>query len=459
MRRAAALCALAWPALASAQMELLRFEDNFVAQRAHCAAARSNVPPGGNAACWKAMPLGTRLPWALTLGGEARWRYEYTQHPAYGEDPQDKHGAVLQRYTAFGDLRAGNHIRGFVQINSAWATGRAAGPSPVDENRLDLANAFVEISGEASAGAAVGLRHGIQELRLGSARLVDVREGPNVRRTFQGTRGWGQFGAWRVDAFDVSPRLSLPASFDDRRSRTLDMQGVYATRKQSEAGLDLYVLNYDARDARYVQGTAQERRWSLGARSFGQYGAWDWNWEAVLQGGHFGDASIHAWTLATDTGYTFTDAKWSPRIALLAAAASGDRDPGDGHLETFNPMFPRGNYFGEDATLGPRNFLNLQPTVSFQPRADVSVEGSLNVFWRQSPDDGVYAPAGSMVRAPGGSRARHVATVASLGATWEPTSQWTNSVVLAYLQPGRFLRETGPHQPLGYAELTLRYRF
>ncbi|WP_052107760.1 alginate export family protein [Aerolutibacter daejeonensis] len=459
MHRAAALCVLAWPALASAQMEVLRFDDDFAAQRAHCAATRSNASPGSNAACWKEMPLGTRLPWTLSLGGEARWRYEYTHHPAYGEDPQDKRGAVLQRYAAFVDLRAGNRIRGFVQINSAWATGRVAGPSPVDENRLDLENAFVEVSSQASAGSVLGLRHGIQELRLGSARLVDVREGPNVRRTFQGTRGWAQFGAWRVDAFDVSPRLALPASFDDRRSLTQDLQGVYATRNQSNSGLDLYALHYDARDARYVQGSAQERRWSLGVRSFGQRGPWDWNWEAVLQGGHFGDASIRAWTLATDTGYTFTGAQWSPRVALLAAAASGDRHPGDGRLETFNPMFPRGNYFGEDATLGPHNFFNLQPTVSFQPHADVSVEASLDVFWRQSPDDGVYAPAGALVRAPGGSRARHVATVASLGTTWEPTPQWTSSVVLAYLKPGRFLRETGDHQPLGYIELTLRYRF
>lgn len=454
MRRAsAALCALAVPAMASTQMQMLRFDDDFTAQRARCGAADAGVP-----ACWKAIPLGTRLPLTLSLGGEARWRFEYTRNPAYGEDPQDRRGAVLQRYAGLADLRVGQHVRGFVQLNSAWATGRAAGPSPVDENRLDLQNAFVEFTGGAM-DAQLGLRQGIQEMRLGSARLVDVREGPNVRRTFQGTRAWSQLGDWRIDAFAISPREARPGSFDDRRSLTQELRGVYAARRNGEAGLDLYLLDYDARGSRYVQGTAHERRWSLGARSFGRHGSWDWNWEAVLQRGHFGEALIRAWTLATDTGYTFADTKGSPRLSLLTAVASGDRDAGDARLGTFNPMYPRGNYFGEDATLGPRNFFNLQPTITFEPRADVSVEASVDVFWRQSLDDGVYAPGGALVRGPSGSRARHVATVASLGTTWEPTPRWMGSVVLAYLKPGRFLVETGPQQPLGYLELTARYRF
>ncbi|GAB3097907.1 alginate export family protein [Lysobacter terrae] len=456
-----ALCALL-PAVATAQMQTLRFDDDFAAQRARCDATKRRDPVSASRngmACVKAMPLGTPG-LRLSVGGEARWRYEYTRHPAYGEDPQDRHGAVLQRYAAFADLQAGGRVRGFIQLNSAWATGRAAGPSPVDENRLDLENGFIEFtSGAGSRESKYGLRHGIQELRLGSARLVDVREGPNVRRTFQGTRGWGRLGDWRIDAFDVSPRQAEPGSFDDRRSRTQDLRGVYATRRKGEIGLDLYLLDFDNRAARYVQGTGHESRWSLGARSFGHHGPWDWNWETVMQGGHFGAASIRAWTLATDTGYTFADARFSPRVALLAAVASGDKDTHDDRLGTFNPLYPRGNYFGEDATLGPRNFINFQPTISFQPASTISVEGSVDVFWRDELADGVYAPGGALVRAPEGSRARHVATVMSLGTTWEPSPEWMASVVLARLEPGRFLEETGSHKPLGYLELTLRCRF
>lgn len=461
MRCLIALCTLL-PAVAAAQMQTLRFDDDFVAQRARCDATKRHDSAGAfrnDMACAKDMPLKTPA-LRLSVGGEARWRYEYTRHPAYGEDPQDRFGAVLQRYAAFADLQAGEHIRGFIQLNSAWATGRAAGPSPVDENRLDLENGFIEFTSIGGPRESkYGLRQGIQELRLGSARLVDVREGPNVRRTFQGTRGWGHFSDWRIDAFDVSPRQTAPGRFDDVRSRAQNLRGMYATRRKGEIGLDLYLLDFDTRAARYVQGTGHESRWSLGVRSFGHHGPWDWNWEAVMQDGRFGAASIRAWTMATDTGYTFAGARFSPRVALLAAVASGDKNAHDERLGTFNPLYPRGNYFGEDATLGPRNFINFQPTISFQPSSTVSVEGSVDVFWRHELADGVYAPGGALVRAPEGSRARHVATVMSLSTMWEPSPVWTASAVLARLEPGRFLKETGSHEPLGYLELTLHYRF
>lgn len=62
-----------------------------------------------------------------------------------------------------------------------------------------------------------------------------------------------------------------------------------------------------------------------------------------------------SWTLASQTGFTFASLPWQPRIALSTNIASGDTDPDDADLGTFNPLYPRGNYFSEDAVLGPRN--------------------------------------------------------------------------------------------------------
>ncbi|MFP3813878.1 alginate export family protein, partial [Bacillus sp. SIMBA_005] len=80
-------------------------------------------------------------------------------------------------------------------------------PSPVDENRLDPSNLFVEWSRASEAAGRIGLRTGIQELRMGSARLIDVRDGTNVRRSFEAVRGYMERGSWRVDAFAAAPRL------------------------------------------------------------------------------------------------------------------------------------------------------------------------------------------------------------------------------------------------------------
>src|SRR3546814_17711340 len=82
----------------------------------------------------------------LSLGGEIRQRYEYTHYPAFGEDPQDQAGVWLQRHVLHGDLQLGPHVRVFGELFSALEAGRKNGPSPVDENELEVQNAFIDRS-------------------------------------------------------------------------------------------------------------------------------------------------------------------------------------------------------------------------------------------------------------------------------------------------------------------------
>lgn len=436
---------------ALAQFMPMRFDDDFRSQRQGCDANDHR------AACWKDRPVADQL--RLSIGGDLRWRYEHTGNPRYGLERQDRWGVLMQRGSVFADLHVGEHWRGFAQLASSITRGRAAGPSPVDENRLDPANLFVEWQAAGTGEGSIGVRAGIQELQFGSGRAIDAREGPNVRRSFDAVRAYAARGAWRVDAFAAAPRQNRPGSLDDARSRTQALRGVYATRTGGITSWDIYALHVEDTAARYVQGVAHERRWSVGTRLFGARAAWDWNWEFAVQGGRFGEAGIRAWSLATDTGYTFDGVAGQPRAALLLAVASGDRDPGDDRLGTLNPFYPRGNYFGDEATLGPRNFANLHPALTLLVAPRVRLNASLDFFWRQSIGDGVYAPNGMLFRTAGESRARHVATIASLGATWTLAPGWTSTAVIAYARPGAFLRETGAGDVLSFVSAGVQYRF
>ncbi len=436
---------------ALAQFKPLRFDDDFRAQRQACIANDSA------SACWKDRPLADAV--RLSIGGDLRLRYEHTGNPRYGLEREDRWGVLMQRASIFADLRLGEQWRGFAQLSRSTTNGRIAGPSPVDENRLDPGNLFVEWQSDRDGAARVGMRVGIQELQFGSGRMVDAREGPNVRRSFEAVRAYATGGAWRVDAFAAAPRQNLPGTFDDVQSPTQALRGVYATRSGGLTSWDLYALHYEDTVARYVQGQAHERRWALGTRLFGSRDAWDWNWEFAVQGGHFGHADIRAWSLATDTGYTFADVAGRPRAGLLLAVASGDKDPGDDRLGTLNPFYPRGNYFGDEATLGPRNFFNIHPALTMQLAPGVQLNASLDFFWRHSTRDGVYAPNGMLLRPAGDSRARYVATIASLGATWTLAPGWTSTAVVAYGKPGAFLRETGADDALSFVSVGAQYRF
>jgi len=102
---------------------------------------------------------------------------------------------------------------------------------------------------------------------------------------------------------------------------------------------------------------------------------WDFDDEALWQFGSFGSANIRAWTVASETGYRFTTAPLKPRFSAKADISSGD-DPRTNTLGTFNPLFPKGNYFGVLATAGPGpiNFIDVHPRVEATlPRGGVTV--------------------------------------------------------------------------------------
>ena len=128
----------------------------------------------------------------------------------------------------------------------------------------------------------------------------------------------------------------------------------------------------------------------LALRLFGSHAGWDWNYEGVYQTGSFGNLTINAWTVASITGFTFNALKWMPRLALSANIASGDNNPNDKELNTFNPLYPNLSYFEEAAILAPQNFFNLDPNLSIQPLESVRFSVDWNFFWRLSKNDAVY---------------------------------------------------------------------
>jgi hypothetical protein len=240
----------------------------------------------------------------VTLGGEIRERYEYAQNPAWGSDPQDKNGTFLQRYEFYGDVRFA-HFRFFGELFSGLEDGRTGQPNSLDENELDLQQAFVDFSW--GTGDNTTVRLGRQEMLYGSSRLVDVREGPNVRRKFDGGRLLLDLDGWRVDLIAVRPSELNTGVFDDGIDNSQALWGIYAVRGPGWlplGAIDLYYLGYQNNRSHYEQGTAPETRHTWGMRLWGEAEGWDWNWEFIYQAGRFGSGDIQAWSIATDTGYT-----------------------------------------------------------------------------------------------------------------------------------------------------------
>ncbi len=397
----------------------------------------------------------------LSLGGEVRQQYERFANEEWGSERPDGNGYLLQRYMFHADVRLGHRVRLFSQLKSGIETGRVGGPRRPDEDRFDLHQGYVELNvGMRRQTRAIGVRMGRQEFNLGSSRLVSVREGPNVRQSFDAVRVTVRNDVWRVDAFVARPVITTPGTLDDRRDDHRGLWGLYLVRRTSSGrrGVDVYYLGYERQDARFDQGIASERRHSTGARLWGQVSVIDYNAEAIAQWGTFGESRIRAWTFASDTGYRI-QLPGNPRVGLRADVTSGDHNRTDATLGTFNPLFPRGAYFGLIAPTGPLNHIDLHPSIAFALQKGWSVSASWLFFWRTQRDDGVYGVPGNLLRSGEGTRARFVGQSPGIEVEWQANPHLSFTADLSSFSAGSFLKASPPARMITYVAAWTTYKF
>jgi hypothetical protein len=397
----------------------------------------------------------------LSIGGEIRERHELLNHPSWGQ-PEDNNGYFMQRYMLHADLHLGTRVRFFGQIKSGLENGRKGGPRPTDKDELDLHQAFFDLTFDLGNKHTLTLRAGRQEMAYGSSRLVSVRESPNVRQSFDGVRATLNWGIWKVDGFVTKPVETDPGIFDDSPDHTRTFWGVYASRpfKLLPGGrMDLYYLGIDRKSAKFDQGTAREIRHSFGTRFWGRHSDWDYNYEMVYQAGSFGKGNILAWTIASDNGYTISNLPFHPRLGLKADVTSGDRNPDNPNLQTFNALFPKGAYFGEINLIGPSNHIDLHPSIDLRIRENLTVTIDSVFFWRESLNDGIYGIAINLVRSAGTSQARFVGSQPSIQAEWQINRHLSLTGVVSHFFTGPFLKETGPGQDVNYFSSWITYKF
>jgi hypothetical protein len=410
----------------------------------------------------KYIPLRDEDGWYVSLGGDVRERYEFLDHPLWGQGATDTNGYLMQRFMLHADIHLGSRVRFFSQFQSGLVSGRNGGPRPTDEDKFEFHQAFVDLNVRGKNLPLLSFRVGRQELSFGTSRLVSIREEPNVRQSFDGLRAILYLRQWRIDGFVTKPVATNPGVFDDSPDHTRTFWGLYAVRpwKVLPGGhVDLYYMGIDRKNARFDQGAHRETRHSVGTRLWGGREEWDYNYELVYQWGSFGSANIRAWTLASDNGFTLSRVHFRPRMGLKADVTSGDRDKTDPSLQTFNAFFPKGAYFGEIALIGPANHMDLQPSVDLRLTKRWTLTSEAGFFWRQSIHDGIYGPAINLLRAAGSSGSRFIGSQFSTEAKWEISRHFSWAGNYTYFFAGQFLRDTKPAKDVNFFTTWIYFLF
>ena len=317
---------------------------------------------------------------------------------------------------------------------------------PTDVDHFDLQQGFADLRASIGQDASLTFRGGRQEMTFGAGRLVDVREGPNVRLSFDGGRVFYESPALRIDAFGAAPVVVERGVFDDRSIARETFPGkafwgLYSVIPVSAVPglhIDLYYLGLLRQNAPYNSGVANERRQTIGTRVWGGAGAWDYDTEGIFQFGAFGSGDIRAWSVASNTGYTIASLWGEPRLGLQADVASGG-GPG-GTLKSFNPLFPKFAYFTEASINAPINFIDVFPSVTVQPLKNFAFKVGVDVLWRYSVQDAFYQPPGVPLVPGSANKKRFLGLQSNLQAEWQATSHISVNAAYVHFVTKGFLK-------------------
>jgi hypothetical protein len=407
--------------------------------------------------------LGDRDDTFLTLGGEMRQWVEGYRNELWGQTKIPTNIYWLQRYMAHADAHLTPYARVFVQLKSGIEDGRAGGPRPIDEDKLDFNQAYVDTAFVPAASLdeepKALLRIGRQEMSYGSGRLIDVREGPNVRVGYDGARFITRVAPIRFDAFAVRPDITQPDVFKDGANLQQAFWGAWATYAVPALLVDAYYLGVERDEFKYQRIAGKEWRHTVGARARARSPMADAELEAAYQFGEIASLPISAWTLAAEAVFRGRAVPLEPVLTLGVGATSGNAGATSGSLGTFSPLFPRGAYFGLVAANGPSNNVSphAQLAVKLPARLSATVEGW--AFWRESLGDGVYGVPGTLIRPGSGADGRYLGSQVEGYLTWQADRHLSVNATLAYFATGSFFATSAPGKDITYGAGWVTYKF
>lgn len=404
----------------------------------------------------KYIPLGGEGISYLSLGATLRERYEHIDAPLYGAAGAGPDGYVIQRANLHADLRLGRYVQVFGQLLDARPFQKES-IAPPDKDRLDLEQLFVAVAVPTSDGA-VKLRAGRQQMAFDLQRFIAVRDGPNVRQSFDGLWGDWERGPWRLIGFVTRPVQNRSIdSFDDSSNRRLAFNGIRLERQGLGPGdVSGYYARYRRDASRFLDASGDERRDVYDLRYNGKRGSLDYDVEGMLQKGEVGASRISAWALGSIVGYSFLRHGWTPRLGLQFDMASGDRHPHDGRLGSFNPLFANGYYFSLASLTGYSNLVHLKPSLTVKPIKALSVTAALGLQWRQTVGDAVYVQSLAGVPRTAGQGTRWTGAYAQLRTDWALAQNLTAALEAVHFKVGDSLRAAGGRDA-NYLGLELKF--
>jgi hypothetical protein len=405
----------------------------------------------------KYIPLSSTDPRTyLSLGADLRERIESNDAPNFGVGESRSETYLISRHEVHADLRLGRPVQIFVQLQSDYALGKRV-LTPVDQDRLGTEQAFVGVTKPLNGGT-LQVRLGRQQIAFDLQRFVSVRDGPNVRQSYDAAWADYELGRWGLIAFYSQPVQNRDfRAFDDYSSGHLTYGGVRLERRLfAGSQIAAYYSRFTQDQANYLSVSGNELRDNLDVRFTGEASGFDWDDEGMLQNGRIGPDNIMAWGIGSLAGYTFHNITWTPRVGIQIDAASGNGNTNDHQLGTFNPLFPNGYYLTLAGYTGYVNLIHVKPSLTVHPTKTLKLMLAVAGQWRETTADAVYTQPNIPVPDTAGQPGRYTGTYAQFRTDWVVSEHYSAAVEAVHFAVGQAIRNAGGHDS-NYLGVELKY--
>lgn len=398
----------------------------------------------------------------LRFGGEIRPRVEHFTNRNWEDDDETFYS---QRIALHSNLNITQYVRLFGELYHGLVSSEEEEFAQSDQ--LDWHQGFLEIKLPIDKNR-LSFRFGRQEMAFGATRLVGIREGPNIRRSFDMGRAIFQTNRSKTEVFygnEVSPSFEVfdnEFSLFDADAQNPRLWGIYSqfAFKNDFGKTEVYYLGFDTPQSFFNDAVGEDIRHTLGIRRFGTIGKkLRYNTELMVQFGETAGKTTTAWAFETDWHYKFNDIDWQPELGLKLDILSGDRTNGDDNIQTFNPMFTNPGYFSLAGVIAPVNLIEFHPSIAIHPIEKLKIYLEWASFFRYSINDGVYAPPRFLNLAGQQTDERFIGNQLGFQIDYELDRHFGLALDFSYFIIGGFLESTGNDCNMMHIAPTLSYKF
>lgn len=377
----------------------------------------------------------------LEASGEIRVRWEGRDNKDFNDllgDTEDLTGLRARLNLKY----SGKPLTFFLQMQdtSQWkAVERSAfnRPAPTETGSHAFMNqGYVEWKEK-----PFSLKLGRQLLIFGEERLIGSFQWNNIGRTYDVARFTYEGKKSSLDLFGgkVAPN-PLTRITKESKAFVGGIHGTWAPTKTLAIQGYLFLKNDPFKDV-----DLQTYGFRLAEQKLSESFPLDYMLEAAFQRGTVKSGAtllpLRAHAAIGRVGYTFPGAL-SPRIGLSYAFASGDEDPGDGEIQTFDNLYPTNHpLYGYIDYMAWKNMKNLEISLSLKPHKEVWASLDYHLFSLGEPRDAWYLASGaSFMRDVTGKAGTDVGKELDLTVKLFPREKLQLQAGYSLFFPGEFVR-------------------